>query len=107
MAGIAANVNRKSENSPWTRFSASVHPRNFPRGVYSMQLPSSFFKEFELQKVAQEKRDGERITNPIVFYFKHKHIRNVVLKVEAREDVASTSDSLPSSLHALQILREP
>ena len=30
MAGIAANVNRKSENSPWTRFSASVHPRNFP-----------------------------------------------------------------------------
>lgn len=106
MAGIAANINRKSENSPWTRFSASVHPRNFPRGVYSMQLPSSFFKEFELQKVAQEMRDGERIANPIVFYFKHKHIRNVMLKVEARDDVASTRDSLPSSLHALEIRRE-
>lgn len=106
MAGLAANVNRESENSPWTRFNVSVRPRNFPRGVYSMQLPSSFFKEFELQRVTQEERDGERITNPIVFYFKHRNIRNVVLKVEARDDVASTRDLSPPSFHALQILRE-
>lgn len=107
MAGFSARISRESENSPWMRFGMSVHPRNFPRGVFSMKLPPSVFKEFELQKVVQEERSGQRIEKPIVFYFKHKNIKNVVLKVEAREDVASTSDSLPFSLHALQILSGP
>ncbi len=106
MPGLAARVSRESESAPWTRFGLSVRPRNFPRGVYSMQLPSSFFHDFQLQKVVQEEREFQSIRNPVVFYFKHKRLNDISLKMEAREDVVTTSDSFPSSFYALQLLRE-
>lgn len=106
MPGLAARVSRESESAPWTRFGLSVRPRNFPRGVYSMQLPSSFFHDFQLQKVVQEEREFQSIRNLVVFYFKHKRLNDISLKMEAREDVVTTSDSFPSSFYALQLLRE-
>lgn len=106
MAGIAASLQRKSENAPWSKAGLTVHPRNFPTGVYMMKLPSSVFKNFDLKKVIQEEREDERVKKPIVFYFEHKDVRGFTLRVEARADVASEHDSFPSSFHAIVITRD-
>ena len=105
MAGLAARLQRKSETSPWTRAGLTVHPHNFPGSVYQMQLPPALFNDFELKKVVQEDRHDERIKAPIVFYFEHKKIKDFNLRIEARDDVASVRDSLPTSFHTIKMIR--
>ena len=107
MSGIAVKLSRENESSPWNKVGVTIHPRNFPKGVFSMRLPSSFFREFELLSVAQEKRQNQRIDEPIVFYFKHKKMEYIELRVEARADVVTARDPFPSSMHFLEILRRP
>lgn len=106
MRGIGATLTRKNEGEPWSKADVVIRPRNFPRGVYAMQLPSIFFSEFELQNVKQEERNDERIRNPVVFYYKHKKINNFYLKVEGREDMVNVKDLFPSSFHVIEMLRE-
>lgn len=107
MRGITASFRRISENAPWSKAGLTVHPRNFPDGVYAMGLPSALFDGFALRKVVQEDRKEERIKNPIVFYLEHKKIANFTLKVEARADVASIENSFPPTFHAIVMARDP
>ena len=107
MAGIAARVQRKSESSPWTKAGLTVHPRNFPRGVYDMRLRPELFRDFELKKVTQEDRSDRRIRKPILFYFEHKKIKDFRLRIEARDDVSSVDDLFPSSFHMVEMTRGP
>ena len=106
MLGVSGSFSRHSENDPWSKVGLSVHPRNFPVGVYSMKFPKEIFKNFRLLKVVQEARPTERIKKPIVFYFEHRAIESLSLKIEARDDVASVQDLYPSSFHALIMIRE-
>jgi hypothetical protein len=105
MAGIAARIERKSQSSSWVKAGLTVHPRNFPKGVYDMQLPPEVFNDFELKKVAKEERQNERIKQPVVFYFEHKKIKHLSLKIAARDDVAQVADRFPSSFHMIEIVR--
>jgi hypothetical protein len=105
MAGIFASFKRESESGPWIKAALTVHPRNFPAGVYLMKISPKLFDQFNLQKVVQEDREEERVKHPIVFYFEHKKIQGFTLKVEARSDVASIHDQFPSSFHAIKVTR--
>ena len=105
MSGIAARLERRSESLPWTKAGLTVHPRNFPRGVYEMKLPRETFKDFDLTEVMQEDRYDKRIQKPIVFIFRHKKIKHFRMKIEARDDVASVGDSWPSSFHFIEMTR--
>jgi len=105
MSGIAARLERKSKSLPWTKAGLTVHPRNFPGGVFEMKLPRETFKDFDLKEVMQEDRYDQRILKPIIFIFEHKKIKNFRMKIEAREDVASVGDSWPSSFHLIEITR--
>jgi len=105
MSGIAARLERKSESLPWIKAGLTVHPRNFPRGVYEMKIPRETFKDFDLKEVTQEERFDKRIQKPIVFIFEHKKIKNFRMKIEARDDVATVGDSWPSSFHFIEMTR--
>lgn len=105
MAGITASFQRDSEDAPWSKAGLTVHPRNFPAGVYSMRLPATLFDDFKLEKVVRENREEERIKMPVVFYFSHKKITNFALKIESRSDVTGVDDSFPPSFHAIIIIR--
>lgn len=107
MFGIAARISRENVGAPWKKAGVTVHPQNFPKGVYSMQLPASFFSNFELLAVTQEERDGQVISSPIVFRFKHKKIQDIELRVEGRVDVINARDPFPTSFHFLEISRKP
>jgi hypothetical protein len=105
MAGIAARLDRKTESSSWVKAGLTVRPRNFPTGVYDMQLRSDVFKDFELKKVAKEERQNERIKQALVFYLEHKTIKHLTLKIVARDDVAQAVNPFPSSFHMIEIVR--
>jgi hypothetical protein len=105
MGGISLRFERASEHSPWAKAGLAIHPRNFPLGVFSMHLPPSVFDNFRLTKVTREQRPDESIRDPIVFYFEHKRVRGLTLKVESREDVVHVDDTYPSSFHAIQLMR--
>jgi hypothetical protein len=105
MHGISLSFERASEHSPWAKAGLAIHPRNFPLGVFSMHLPPSVFDNFRLTKVTREQRPDESIRDPIVFYFEHKRVRGLTLKVESREDVVHVDDTYPSSFHAIQLMR--
>jgi hypothetical protein len=105
MSEIAARLERTSESSSWAKAGLTVHPRNFPRGVYEMKLSRETFKNFDLKEVRQEDRYDKRIKKPIIFIFEHKKIKNFRMKIEARDDVASVGDSWPSSFHLIEMTR--
>jgi hypothetical protein len=105
MRGITLWFDRKNESSDWEKARLTVLPRNFPFGVYAMALPQSLFSDFRLEKKVQESRPEESITMPVVFYFSHKTIRNLALKVEARSDLISIDSPYPSSFHVIEITR--
>jgi hypothetical protein len=107
MHGISLRFERKSETSDWVKAGLAIHARNFPRGAYIMHIPKKVFDEFSLVKAMHEPRPDESIENPIVFYFSHKRLPGVTLKVESRGDLVSVGDPYPSSFHALEITRDP
>jgi hypothetical protein len=74
-------------------------------GVCDIELPPNVFENFKLIKAVQEKRPGQSITKPTVFYFSHKSIQDLTLKVEARSDVASVADPYPRTFHRIDIIR--
>jgi hypothetical protein len=103
--GITLSFERQDERASWQAAGLALQPRNFPHGVYDIGLPQSFFDEFQLIKTAQETREGESIPRPIVFYFSHKTIRGLTLKVQARPDLTSVNARFPSSFYVIEIAR--
>lgn len=101
--GITLSFERKDELDNWKVAGLALQPRNFPRGVYEIGLPQSFFADFQLVKAAQETREGESISRPIVFYFSHKTIRGLTLKIETRPDVTRVNDRFPSTFYVIEI----
>jgi hypothetical protein len=107
MSGIAAKISRENESSPWLKAGLSIYPRNFPRSVYSMQLPAQVFKDFELVIVEHEQRSEQRLTKSAVFYLRHKRVKNLQIKVEVRGDMVTAKDSYPRSFHYFEVSRKP
>jgi hypothetical protein len=106
MHGISLQLMRADQYAPWTEAQMTLYPRNFPKGAYDMQLPSTLFDDFLLEKVVQEDRPDERVKKPVVFYFTHKSLLDVHLRVESRRDLVHVDSKFPSSFHALNIVRQ-
>jgi hypothetical protein len=97
---------RKNEDLPWFEGTLNAFPRNYPRSVYSMDLPASLFADFKLDKAFKEDRPEQSLKSVNVFQF---HLKNsttpVQLQFEAREDVSNLEDKYPKSFHFLKITR--
>ncbi|WP_374584862.1 hypothetical protein [Pseudoduganella sp.] len=101
---ISLGFTRKSSGSPWVSAVLHVQPRNFPFGVFDMNLPQTFFSEFTLQRAYSQTREHESITTVNIFEFlSRQNGGKTVLVVEARPDVSSLSEGYPRSFHMLYI----
>ncbi|WP_426322071.1 hypothetical protein [Pseudoduganella sp. R-43] len=100
---ISVDFHRKTPKSTWESATLSVHPRNFPIGVYSMGLPKTFFADLVSTGSFPEKREHEPVTNVNVFEFALQRNANIKFRFEARPDVSSVSEKYPRSFHALTI----
>lgn len=94
---------RRSEHSIWFEATLGVHPRNYPVGLYWMDLPASFFADFILEKSFVEDRPNHSIKRVSVFQFSLKNsTQPIQLQFESREDVSSLEDKYPKSFHLLK-----
>lgn len=106
MRGIQINMSREDSSGTWNKAWISVTPRNFPIGVFSMNIPEQFFEDYILVRSEQEKRPEYRIEDPIIFVFALKSDRRVSMRLEARSDVANIADAYPKSFHLLLFERK-
>lgn len=106
MRGIQINMSRKDSSKTWNKVWISATPRNFPIGVFSMNLPEQFFDDYVLVRSEQENRPEYRIKDPLIFVFALKGDKKISMKLEARSDVASVDDAYPKSFHLLSLERE-
>lgn len=104
--GIALKLSREDRSKPWDKAGISVTPRNFPIGVFSMNLPERFFHDYVLVNSHQEERPNDRIKNPLIFIFSDKNDQRIFMKLEVRNDVSSLADAYPRSFHLLWIERK-
>jgi hypothetical protein len=95
---------RRSEQHPWESATLTVQPKNFPTGVYGMELPESFFTDLVLLKSYSEKREHGSIENINVFEFvPRENHSNIKIRFESRQDVSDLHEKYPRSFHALFI----
>lgn len=83
--GIRLNISRENNSQIWNKAVISVTPRNFPVGVYSMNLSEKFFDDYTLVHSKQENRPEYQIKDPIVFVFVLKNDKRFLMKLEARK----------------------
>jgi hypothetical protein len=103
---LGSGFKRRDDKHVWSEGEISFGPRNYPRGVYLMDLPAILFVDFALEKTSIEDRPDESIKRVNVFQFRSKAgNQNVQLQFEAREDVSSLQDKYPKSFHTLKITR--
>jgi hypothetical protein len=99
---------RKTAKHPWESAWLTVQPKNFPTGVYDMNLPASFFADMIFLKSYSEKREHESIRNVNVFEFIPRNSSsNTIIRLESRPEVSSVSNKYPRSFHALFIDSNP
>lgn len=104
--GFGLSFERLADDQIWFTGSFGFTPKNFPRGVYLMDLPASFFAGFTLEKVFAENRPDESIKRVNIFKFRlNEGNQNIQLQFEAREDVSSLQDKFPKSFHLLKVTR--
>lgn len=106
LRSISIGLRRPTAEKPWCSGGISFHPRNFPAGIFKMDLTKDFFSEFKFQKAYTENRDDESTKNVNVFLYKStsKNI-DLNLRFEARTDVSDVRDQYPRSFHDLIIER--
>ncbi len=106
LRSISIGLRRPTAEKPWCSGGISVHPRNFPTGIFKMDLTKDFFSEFKFQKAYIERRDDESTKNVNIFLYKStsKNI-DLNLRFEARTDVSDVRDQYPRSFHDLIIDR--
>ena len=97
---------RRGEHSVWFEATLTADPRNYPIGLYWMDLPASFFADFILEKSFMEDRPNHSIKRVSVFQFSLKNsTQPIQLQFESRADVSSLQDKYPKSFHFLKITR--
>jgi hypothetical protein len=105
MPGIDLTFARPTQNSNWNRVELSVHPRNYPTGVYSMDLNSAFFSNYKLKTAEFKSAPNSATKHFNVYHFVNIKNPNLSLKVEARDDISSLQDSHPRSFHSLTFVK--
>lgn len=101
---ISLTFRRKNAESAWESGVLFVRPRNFPMGVYEMDLPDTFFADLILLRAYSEKREQHSVELVNVFEFVPRESNSKIkIKMEARPDVSSVNDKYPRSFHALYV----
>lgn len=107
LRSISLNFRRSSAEAKWCRAEMLVRPRNFPIGIFKMNLPSVAFNEYNLQRTSIEDRPHESI--PIVnsfFYTVQHNNQKIKLKISCRQDVSDFNKKYPKSFHEVIIERD-
>lgn len=103
---VEVRFERQDGNRVWSLSSFTIRPLNFPRGVYAMELPSTFFEGFGLEARFADERPKESLKRVNVFRYRSSDRGvNVQLDFEARSDVASLEAQYPRSFHRLTVRR--
>ena len=103
---VEVRFERRDGNSVWSLSSFTIRPLNFPRGVYAMGLPGTFFDDFGLEAKFAQERPKESLKRVNVFRYKRSDRGvNLQLDFEARSDVADLEAEYPKSFHRLTIRR--
>jgi hypothetical protein len=101
---IFVNFKRQSQIGPWCSAAMLFAPKNYPKGVYQMNIPKSYFAEFTFKKSYREKRPNAEIKDVNIFFFElTKDETTMNLKFESRPDVSSLDDGYPISFHELVV----
>ena len=105
---ISLGFRRSKADAPWESAVLLVHPRNFPWGVYSMDLPKSFFADLALLKAFSEKRQHGALVAVNVFEFAPRQgDTKIRIRFETRPDLSDLGEKYPRSFHALVVSRNP
>lgn len=103
---VEVRFERRDGNQAWSLSSFAIRPLNFPRGVYAMELPGTFFEGFGLPAKFADERPKESLKRVNVFRYKvDARGASVRLDFEARSDVASLEAPYPQSFHRLTVRR--
>lgn len=101
---INLSFSRKFSSEPWSACSIGVTPRNFPPGVYFIDLPENFLGDFVFENVSLEERPTHSIKRVNVFRFHHKDKINVKLFIEAAENASGVHEKFPKSFYFIQLI---
>jgi len=105
---ISIGFTRKDPSSAWSMAGLSIHPRNFPHGVFEMRLPKSFFGGlvFEASHAEQRKNESLEIVN-VFWHKKEANGRTIELRFEADPRVSDLKEGYPRSFHGVAIYLGP
>lgn len=104
---ISIGFRREKSVGEWTTATMSIHPRNFPAGVFDMNLTKDSFSRFTLIKAVTENRPARAIKQYNVFLYRFSSgQKRFTLQIEARPDVSSIDKGYPSAFHEIIIERE-
>ncbi|XLZ71969.1 hypothetical protein ABT364_08365 [Massilia sp. SR12] len=106
MRSISVGFRRQSSKGPWESAALLVNPRNFPTGVYRMDLPESFFSDLVLLKTYSKKREHASLPMVNVFEFAPRQGNTEIrLLLETRPDLSNLDQKYPRSFHSLLVTR--
>lgn len=104
---ISVTFGKQNPDGPWIRATIIVEPSGFPKSVYNMALPESFFKGLILKDKYIEQRPDEPIEKIAVYIFVEKNQHgSLILQFESRENMVDLkNDKYPKSFQFLTINR--
>jgi hypothetical protein len=98
---MALSFTRRARNSPWARANLTIYPSSFPLQIYDLQISADFFTHYTFERVALEIRPHQRIETPRVFYFVHKTLPHVRMRIETSPDATSPDSKYPSAFYSI------
>ncbi|MTV56456.1 hypothetical protein, partial [Pseudoduganella buxea] len=88
LRSITIGFRRKSKDQPWQKGIITIHPRNYPVGVYDMQLPKEAFKNYVFESSSSEIRPNRPVKEVNIYSFRVLEEKSsLLLRYEARPDV--------------------
>jgi hypothetical protein len=82
---VSVQLEREGEGQPWSNASFTVRPKNYPRGVYAVDLPASFFSDLTLVSKFEEERPIETLKRVNVFRYSLVRSSPQISSVEGRQ----------------------
>lgn len=106
LRSITAGFRRLNPEGPWCGVTVSVRPRNFPTGVYSVNLAPSLLSSLRLEHSHNEKRPNQPVKDVNIFrYGFSRNGANMNLIFESKSDVSPLNEEPPKIFHNLIIER--
>lgn len=103
---ISIGFRRTTSDGEWIKATMSIHPRNFPAGVFNIGLSQSDFDRFTLIDAFEEVQPERALKKFNTFLYRIDTGQNrVFAKMEARADVSNISKGFAEGFHELSMER--